>query len=82
MVKHTQTTRRLLPTKFLVAFDHFVKLALKGLRQYLNVYLKKFCRPFNIFVIKQTLKSSLHEKDIDKQSTVKQLRNKLKVNAF
>ena len=32
MVKHTQTIRLLLPTNCLSVFDHFVKLALKGLR--------------------------------------------------
>ena len=32
MVKHTQTIRRLLPTNCLSVFDHFMGLALKGLR--------------------------------------------------
>ena len=32
MVKHTQSIRRLLPTTCLSVFDHFVGLALKGLR--------------------------------------------------
>ena len=32
MVKHTQTIRRLLPTNCLSVIDHFVKLALKGLK--------------------------------------------------
>ena len=32
MIKHTQTIRRLLPTNCLSVFDHFVGLALKGLR--------------------------------------------------
>ena len=32
MVKHTQTIRRLLPTKCLSVFDHFVGLGLKGLK--------------------------------------------------
>ena len=32
MVKHTQTIRRLLPTNYLSVFDHFVGLALKGLK--------------------------------------------------
>ena len=31
MVKHTQTIRRLLPTNSVSVFDHFVRLALKGL---------------------------------------------------
>ena len=31
MVKHTQTIRREQPTNCLSVFDHFVKLALKGL---------------------------------------------------
>ena len=30
MVKHTQTTRRLLSTNCLKVFDHFVRLALEG----------------------------------------------------
>ena len=33
MVKHTQTIRRKLPTNCLSVFDHFVGLALKGLRK-------------------------------------------------
>ena len=32
MVKHTQTIRRLLLTNYLSVFDHFMRLALKGLR--------------------------------------------------
>ena len=32
MVKHTQTIRQLLPTNCLSVFDHFVQLALKGLK--------------------------------------------------
>ena len=32
MVKHTQTIRWQLPTNFLNVFDHFVGLALKGLK--------------------------------------------------
>ena len=32
MVKHTQTIRREFPTNCLSVFDHFVILALKGLR--------------------------------------------------
>ena len=32
MVKQTQTIRQLLPTNSLSVFDHFVGLALKGLR--------------------------------------------------
>ena len=32
MVKHTQAIRRLLPTNCLIVFDHFVGLALKGLK--------------------------------------------------
>ena len=32
MVKHTQTIRRLLPTKCLSVLDHFVELAFKGLK--------------------------------------------------
>ena len=33
MIKHTQTIRQLLPTNCLSVFDHFVGLALKGLKQ-------------------------------------------------
>ena len=33
MVKHTQTIRRLLPMNCLTVFDHFVELALEGLRE-------------------------------------------------
>ena len=32
MVKHTQTIHRLLPTNCLSVFDHFVGLALNGLK--------------------------------------------------
>ena len=42
MVKHIQTIRRQLPTNCLSVFDHFVGLALKGLRSAIfssNVYL-------------------------------------------
>ena len=34
-VKHTQTTRRLLPTNCLSVFDHFVELALIGLNKFI-----------------------------------------------
>ena len=34
MVKHTQAIRRLLPTNCLSVFEHFVKLALKGLNKH------------------------------------------------
>ena len=33
MVKHTKTIRRLLPKNCLRVFDHFVGLALKGLKE-------------------------------------------------
>ena len=33
MVKHTQTIRRQQPTNCLSVFDHFVNLALKGLKK-------------------------------------------------
>ena len=35
IVKHTQTIRRLLPTNCLSVLDHFVGLALKGLKEQL-----------------------------------------------
>ena len=40
MVKHTQTIRRQQPTNCLTVFDHFVKLALKGLIIYLFISLR------------------------------------------
>ena len=51
MVKHTQTIRRLLPTICLIVFDHFMGLALKGLKIFLLLLLfnrvgnqgKKYC---------------------------------------
>ena len=38
MAKHTQTIRRKFPTNCLSVFDHFVKLALKGLKIMMNYY--------------------------------------------
>ena len=35
MVKHTQTVRRQKPTNYLSVFDHFVGLALKGLKTHM-----------------------------------------------
>ena len=35
MIKHTQILRQLLPTNCLNVFDHFMGLALKGLRTFL-----------------------------------------------
>ena len=35
MVKHTQTIRRQEPTNLLGVYDHFVGLALKGLKEML-----------------------------------------------
>ena len=40
MVKHIQTIRRQQPTNCLSVFDHFVKLALKGLIIYLFISLR------------------------------------------
>ena len=37
MVKHTQTIRRHQPTNCLSVFDHFVNLALKGLKEDLTL---------------------------------------------
>ena len=38
MVKHTQTIRGQQPTNYLSVFDHFVRLALKGLsKTYKNI---------------------------------------------
>ena len=39
MIKHTQTIRRLLPTNSLSVFNHFVELALKGLKIVANYVL-------------------------------------------
>ena len=54
MVKHTQTIRRLLPTNCLTMFDHFVRLALKGLKQYENrfsyCYFRKIPKSCYAFV--------------------------------
>ena len=46
MVKHTQTIRRLLPKDCLSVFDHFVKLALKGLNS-LNIRSEVWRRSLN-----------------------------------
>ena len=43
MVKHTQTIRRFLPTKYLSVFDNFVGLALKGLSMNF-IKLKQFSK--------------------------------------
>ena len=37
MIKHIQTIRRQQPTDCLSVFDHFVKLAIKGLSCQLNI---------------------------------------------
>ena len=39
MVKHFQTICRQQPTNCLSVFDHFARLALKGLKLYINVHL-------------------------------------------
>ena len=39
MVKHTQTIRLLFPTNCLSVFDHFVGLALRGLRKTCQTYM-------------------------------------------
>ena len=39
MIKHTQTIRQLLPTNSLSVFNHFVGLALKGLKIVANYVL-------------------------------------------
>ena len=45
MIKHIQTIRRQKPKKFLSVFDHFVRLALKGLKKlsycYIGIYIIK-----------------------------------------
>ena len=42
MIKHTQIIRRLLPTNYLSVFDHFVGLALKGLKMLPFSFLRLF----------------------------------------
>ena len=42
MVKHTETIRRLLTTNFLSVFDHFVGLALIGLKVMPDIFFS-FC---------------------------------------
>ena len=39
MVKHTQIIRRQQPTNYLSVFDHFVGLAIKGLKEILTALL-------------------------------------------
>ena len=39
MVKHSQTTRRQQPTNCLSVFDHFLELALKGLKDICNIFV-------------------------------------------
>ena len=50
MVKHNQTIRRLLPTNCLSVFDHFVGLALEGLRELLCFYLPKTSENLRFFL--------------------------------
>ena len=54
MVKHTQTMRRQKPTNCLSVFDHFVKLALKGLQKIGDLKVKE--RFFRVKLMK-SLKS-------------------------
>ena len=49
MVKHTQTIRWLLPTNCLRVFDHFVGLAIKGLKP--NVVFSSENFTFNKLII-------------------------------
>ena len=44
MVKHTQTIHRLLPTNCLSVFDHFVGLALEGLRPCHTSMIECLCK--------------------------------------
>ena len=59
MVKHTETIRQQLPTKFLRVFDHFVSLSLKGLmikETWIFVYkMKKIIKDFWRFRKKRDL---------------------------
>ena len=53
MVKHTQTIRRLVPTNILSVFDHFVRLAFKGLKKSWweeSTKLKSVLKPLSILV--------------------------------
>ena len=52
MVKHTETIRRQQPTNCLSVFDHFVGLALDGLKQEIDCITslsKNFCYTINIY---------------------------------
>ena len=49
MVKHTQAIRRLLPTNCLNEFDHFVGLALKGLKSVKLIIYHQFLGPLFFF---------------------------------
>ena len=66
MVNHTQTIRLLLPTNCLSVSEHFVGLALKGLKailnfqvRYLEAYLWCFAQFGNICTILKTWKTSM-----------------------
>ena len=51
MVKHTQTIHRQKPTSCLSVFDHFVGLALKGLKQAGGAFINFFLFHFKILRI-------------------------------
>ena len=57
MVKHTQTIHHQQPTNYLTVFDHFVRLAVKGLSFYdMRFYkLRKFSSVSVLFRIFQTV---------------------------
>ena len=76
MDKHTQTIRRLLPTNSLSVFDHFVRLAFKGLKYLIKVIFE--IKPEVYSEPCQTSKSSLFSevKNIDAASI--NLNNNLK----
>ena len=59
MVKYTQTIRRQQPTDCLSAFDHFIKLALKGLKFLTNMYIPPWLAKIFIFILLQVAFSKL-----------------------
>ena len=67
MVKHTQTIRRQQPTNCLSVFDHFVRLALKGLKAIVNpsfnIPLKKNISTFSEWIMCASFRCSVLEID-------------------
>ena len=55
MAKHAQAIRLQKPTDCLCVLDHFVRLALKGLRLVLTSINHKLCTPSNYWNVFDTL---------------------------